>query len=123
MHMNRPAIAVSLAAGALALTACGTNPKPPVAEMAEARTLVSEARPEAVRYAPEPLRQAQAKLARAEEAMAREAYVEARRLAEQAAVDARLAASMAQSERAQMAANEVNASLRTLQQQLERRTQ
>ena len=123
MTMNVPAIAVSLAAGALALAACGTNPKPPVAEMAAARTLVSEARPDAVRYAPEQLREAQAKLARAEEAMAREAYVEARRLAEQAAVDARLASSMAQSERAQMAANEVNASIRTLQQQLERRTQ
>ena len=121
--MNMPAIAVSLAASALALTACGTNPKPPIAEMAEARTLVSQAQPEAVRYAPEELRLAQAKLARAEDAMAREQYEEARRLAQQAAVDARLASSMAQSERAQKAANEVNASIRTLQQQLDRRTQ
>jgi len=92
---------------ALALGACAA-PYKPVAELAAARTTVEHAQPAAARYAPQELRAAQAKLERAEAAMAREDHVEARLLAEQAEVDARLAWSLAESERARRELAEVN---------------
>jgi hypothetical protein len=112
----------ALAAGILALSACASTP-PPHAELASARASVAGAQSVGVRYAPDQLRLAQAKLARAEAAMARENYAEARRLAEQARADARLAESMAESARMQTAAAEVNESIRTLRQELQRRAQ
>ena len=56
-------------------------------------------RPVAHRYAQPELKLAQAKLARAEQAMTREDWRAARRLAEQAEVDARYAWALAESER------------------------
>jgi hypothetical protein len=91
--------------------------------MAAARAAVSQAQPAAERYAPEALRSAQAKLNSAEGAMARKEYVLARRLAEQAEVDAKLASSMAENERSRRAVAEVNQGIETLKQQLERRSQ
>jgi hypothetical protein len=92
---------------ALALGACTTTPAPD-AEIAAARAMLSQAQPAASQYAPGELRAAQAKLERAEAAMAREDHVEARLLAEQAEVDARLAWSLAESERARRELAEVN---------------
>ena len=112
----------ALALGAFALAACASTP-PPTAEMAAARASVAGAQSIGARYAPDQLRMAQTKLQDAEAAMAREDHERARRLAEQASVDARLAQSMAESERMQTAAAEVNQSIRTLKQQLDGRTQ
>lgn len=89
--------ALTLAAS-LTLAACATA-SPPGAELAAARAAVIHAEPAAWRYAPAELRLAQDKLARAEQAAAREQWREARRLAEQAEVDARYAWSLAESER------------------------
>lgn len=111
------AIALTLALGACAA------PYKPVAELAAARTMVSNAQPAAARYAPQELRAAQAKLARAEAAMAAEEYEAARRLAEQAEVDAKLAWSIAESERARQAVAELNQSIDVLQKELERSPQ
>jgi hypothetical protein len=87
---------------ALALAGCATASRPD-AELAAARSAVIQAEPSAWRYAPAELRLAQGKLARAEQAMALEQWPEARRLAEQAEVDARLAASIADNERSRAA--------------------
>ncbi len=107
---------------ALVLGACAA-PYKPVAELAAARTTVEHAQPAAARYAPQELRAAQAKLERAEAAMAAEDYEAAHRLAEQAEVDAKLAWSIAESERARRAVAELNQSIDALNQQLQRRSQ
>lgn len=78
-------------ASTLGLNGCASGP-PPRQEMAVADFAVNEAEEaEASRYAPVDLRSARNKLGAAERAMAEGDYVEARRLAEQALVDAQLA--------------------------------
>lgn len=111
--------AAALVAGALA--GCGSNP--PVAEMSAARTMVGQAEPEAARYAPELLRQAQAKLASAEAALKNGDNDEAKRLAEQAQADARLASASAENQRTQQAVADLDKSLEALKQEANRRSQ
>jgi len=83
----------------LALAACATSSPPPDTDLAAARTAMLQAEPVAHRYAPAELRVAQDKLARAEQAMTRDDWREARRLAEEAEVDARYARALAEHER------------------------
>lgn len=82
----------------LALAACAAA-SPPKDELTAARAAVIRAEPLAHRYAQPELHLAQGKLARAEQALQREDWTEARRLAEQAEVDARLASAVAENER------------------------
>lgn len=82
----------------LALAACATG-SPPDADLAAARAALLQAEPVAHRFAEPELRLAQAKLARAEQAMSRDDWREARRLAEEAQVDARYAWALAENER------------------------
>lgn len=103
--MKKLLSAMPLAAVAL-LAGCETTP-PPNAEMSAARAMVAQAAPEASQFAPAELRAAQAKLERAEALYARQQYVDAQLLAEQAEVDAKLAWTMARSERAQRELAEV----------------
>ena len=91
---------------AAALAGCASTP-PPDAEMSAARAMVAQAQPAASQYAPGELRAAQGKLERAEALYAREQFADARLLAEQAEVDAKLAWSLAQSERARRELAEV----------------
>jgi hypothetical protein len=91
-----------------ALAGCATNTPAPVAEMNAARAMVSQAHPAASQYAPNELRAAQMKLERAEAAMARDKHTEARILAEQAEVDAKLAWTIADAERAKQELAGVN---------------
>ncbi|MGQ0750376.1 MAG: DUF4398 domain-containing protein, partial [Betaproteobacteria bacterium] len=100
-----------------ALAACASTP-PPVGELAAARAVVSQVETAGARYAPHQLRIAQNKLARAEAAMANEDHERARRLAEQAEVDARLARSLAESEQAREALAEVQRGTQALKQEL-----
>ena len=86
----------------LALAACAGTP-PPDADLTAARAAILQAEPIAHRYAQPELRLAQAKLARAEQAAARDDWREARRLAEEAEVDARYAWALAENERARRA--------------------
>ena len=81
------------------LLACATSSPPPDADLAAARAALLQAEPAAHRYAPAELRIAQDKLARAEQAMSHDDWAEARRLAEEAEVDARYAWALAENER------------------------
>jgi hypothetical protein len=83
----------------LAFAACATS-SPPNVDLAAARAALLQAEPVAHRYAAAELRGAQEKLARAEQAMARDDWTQARRLAEEAEVDARYAWALAENERA-----------------------
>lgn len=107
---------------ACSLAACATTP-PPTEQLAAARAMVSQAQPAAGREAPLELQTAQAKLGRAEDAMQRGDYEIARRNAEQAEVDARVAWTAAESARAQRAAGEVERGIQALREELGRKSQ
>jgi hypothetical protein len=112
------------ASGALliGLTACASVP-PPTEQMAVARTSVSQAQTAtATEHAPLELRTAQSKLDQAEAAMRSEDYLKAKRLAEQAEVDAKLAWARAETAKTKKAVEELEAGIRTLHQELQRRT-
>jgi hypothetical protein len=103
----------------LALAACAGAA--PTEELAAARAALVQAQPVAAKEAPAELQAAQAKLARAEDAMRRGDNDAARRLAEQAEVDAKLAWTTAESARSQRAATELERSLQALRDELGRK--
>ncbi len=80
------------------LAACASEP-PPTAELASARAAVEHAGAVVAQYAPNELAAAQAKLKLADGALARGDYLRARRLAEEAEVDAQLAWALSENER------------------------
>lgn len=99
------AVAIVVAA---ALAACGTTP-PPREALAAADLAVREAdESEAGTHAPAPLRRARDKLEQARAAMQAEDHLRARRMAEQALVDAQLAEAQARSAIAQEQVSEMH---------------
>lgn len=112
--------------GALAvatlLAACSSLP-PPVEQMAVTRATVERvsSAPNAVDAAPVELSQAREKLARAERAMNDKDYVAARRLGAEAEADARVAESRASAMRGERALKEIRDSIRSLQDEINRR--
>lgn len=111
------AIAVALAM----LAACATAPPAPTEQFAVSRAAVADAvSAGGAEFAPVALRSAQDKLDRANAAMAAGDYRDARRYAEDAEVDAKLAAATARSRKAERALAEVEAGIRTLREELAR---
>jgi hypothetical protein len=108
-----------LTAATAALGACASTP-PPTEELALARAAVEQAQQPAARHAPDQLLSAQRKLAAAEAAARDEKYDEARRLAEEAEADARLAWAIAESSQARQSLKQVQESIATLKQELSR---
>jgi hypothetical protein len=102
------------------VAACASTP-PPTDQLAAARVMVNQAEPRAAKDAPLELQTAQAKLGRAEDAMQQGEYEIARRNAEQAELDAKLAWTVAERVRAERAETEVNRGIETLRQEIERR--
>jgi Domain of unknown function (DUF4398) len=116
---SKPGTAMIGAGMALGLAACASGPAPE-AEMARADLAVSEAEEaDAATHAPGPYVLARDKLARAHEAVADGDNLEARRLAEQAAVDAELGEAQARSEVARQNAEELRANIRTFREELD----
>jgi len=116
--MKKTSLLIAALAGA-ALGACANTP-PPRDEVALARAAVAQAEQPAARHAPDQLLTAQRKLTLAEEAMRKEDYERARRLAEEAEVDARLAMAMSESRQTQESLKQVQESIATLKQELVR---
>lgn len=110
------------AAACLTLAACATT-EPPLAQLSAARSMVGQAQSLASRYAQAELRSAEAKLARAEAAYRDSDWTTARRLAEQAEVDASLALSVAENERSRRASAELAQSIDQLKRELGGRPQ
>jgi hypothetical protein len=108
-----------LTAATAALGACASTP-PPTEELALARAAVEQAQQPAARHAPDQLLSAQRKLAAAEAAARDEKYDQARRLAEEAEADARLAWAIAESSQARQSLTQVQESIATLKQELSR---
>jgi Domain of unknown function (DUF4398) len=114
-------LAVSLVCSALCGAAGCSSVSPPVDKIAAADLAVRQAETStASQYAPLPLRMAREKLEAARRAMDEEEYQDARRLAEQALVDAQLAQETAASAKARAAAEELQQSIETLRQEAQR---
>lgn len=115
-------ICVSLAALFL-IAGCASIPAP-TEQMAVSKAAVTSANSAGGNeFAPIPLKSAMEKMDAAERAMAQEDYQQARQLAEQAQVDAQLAAATARSAKAQKAASELQEDNRVLRQEIERKAQ
>lgn len=114
-------IGVTIAAVML-VAGCASVPAP-VEQMAISREAVSNASSAGGNeFAPLQLKSAMEKMDAAEKAMVAKDYVRARQLAEQAQVDAQLAASMARSAKAKKAADELQEGSRILRQEIDRKT-
>lgn len=111
----------ALALGTLA--ACSSTPAP-TEEMALARATVTRvaAAPATATTAPADLQRAQEKLILAEKAMAQQDYRNARRLATEAEVDARVAETRADAARNATNLAQVQDSIRALQEEINRRS-
>ncbi len=113
-----PFRAITLLLLSLSLYACASTPAP-VGSVAKAETAVEQAREaKADEHAPLLLRSASQKADDARAAMKRKDYTQARRLAEEAQIDAELAQQTALSARAQQAASELRNSLELLRREL-----
>jgi hypothetical protein len=106
----------------IGLAACASDPAPE-AELAAAEVAVDQAeQANAPAQAPGPYELARDKLERARDAMEDGENLEARRLAEQALVDAQLAEAEARSEVARQNAADLRATIETLQDEIARAT-
>lgn len=108
---------------ALILSACAGLPAP-TEQIAVSKVAVSNAvSAGSNEFAPLPLKLAMDKMDNAERAMTAEDYLLARRLAEQAQVDAQLAAATSRSVKAQKAASALQESNRVLRKEIDRNAQ
>ena len=109
-------------AGALVFLVGCSGIEPPRAQMAKAEMALRQSRQsDAPQHSPLELRKATEKLNRARQAMADEEYLLARRLAEQAVVDAQLAEAKARSLEAQRMTRELRESIEALRREVERK--
>lgn len=108
---------------AATLAACSSTP-PPTEEMAVGRSTLQRvsAAPKVAADAPVELQRAREKFVQAEKAMSDKEYVQARRLATEAAVDARLAESKADAATSAAAMQQVQDGIRALQEEINRRS-
>src|SRR5690606_31253762 len=115
-HYTKAAALIPLTVAVLA--GCSTM-EPPREELVQAQTHMQSAKSEnADNYAALSMKRAQDKITQAEKAMKEKEYEEAKRLAEQAAADARLAKATAQTEKLKQALQEVNKNLDALRTEL-----
>ncbi len=106
--------------GLIGATGC-SSVQPPTATVSQAELAIREAdQSKASQYAPLELRKAREKFNEAERAMRNEEYLKARRLSEQALVDARLAEVKAESEIARHNAAELQKAIKSLRAEAER---
>ncbi|NOS88107.1 MAG: DUF4398 domain-containing protein [Methylococcaceae bacterium] len=112
----------AVATVALLLNACSIAP--PTEQMAMSKMAVRNATSAGgTEYAPVALRSAMEKMDAAERAMTAQEYTQARHLAEQAQVDAQLAASTARTAKAQKAATALQEDNRVLRKEIDRNAQ
>lgn len=112
-----------ITASALFIVSCAGVPAP-TEQMAVSKVAVSNATSAGGNeFAPLQLKSAMEKMDGAERAMVAENYLQARQLAEQAQVDAQLAATTARSVKAQKAAGALQEGNRVLRQEIDRNAQ
>ena len=113
-------LGVPLLCGVLGVSACSAS-RPPLESLSTAELAVRRASDGgAAQYAPLELRTAREKLDGAKRAIDSEEYDQARRLAEQAQVDARLAETKADAERAHQTVEQTRKNIEALRHETER---
>lgn len=123
LKSNQAMRRIGMAVAAVALMAGCASTSAPTEQMAVSKAAVSNAMSAGGnQFAPMQFKSALDKMDAAEKAMAEENYELALRLAEQAEVDAKLAAEMARSAKAQQAADELQEDIRVLRQEIDRQT-
>ena len=111
---------VPLAATVIGAGGC-SSVQPPTGTISQAQLAIREAEQnKAAQHAPLELRKAREKLNQAEQAMRNEEYLTARRLSEQALVDARLAEVKAESDIARQNAADLQKAIKSLRAEAER---
>ena len=116
-------VAGVIGCAAVLMAGCASSGPKPTEQIAVSKSAVANA--EAAggnEYAPVEMRTAQDKMDRAHRAMDKEDYVNARWLAEEAQVDARLAEKKAQSAKAQKAAIVMGDDIRVLRDEINRKS-
>ena len=112
----------AIGCAAVLIAGCASVP-PPTEQMAVSKSAIANAvSAGGSEYAPLEMRAAQEKMDRANRAMAKEDFEDARRLAEAAQADARLAEKKAQSAKAQKAASVTQDDIRVLREEMNRKT-
>lgn len=107
--------------GLLFLAACASTP-PPSDKLANVGMAIQRAREsEAQKYAPLELKLAVEKYEKAKDAVEEEEYDRARRLADEALIDAQLAESKAKAEKQKKIAQDMQESVETLREELKRK--
>lgn len=120
-RISRACRPMLIAVSAVIAVGCTGNIKPPQSELSKAELAVNQAADsQAPQVEPVEFRKAREKLDEAKAAMNLEKYEEARRLAEQALVDAQLAEARAQAADARRAAEELRETIEKLRQEAER---
>lgn len=120
--LARLGVPAALLGALLLLGACASTPAP-TEQMAVTGAAVSSATSAgAPELAPAEMQTARDKFERAKTAMTKEDYDSARRLAEEAQVDAQLAEAKARSEQARKASDELQRGIRVLREELERKS-
>ncbi len=123
LKSNQTMRRIGTAAAAIVLLAGCASTEAPTEQMAVSRAAVSNAMGAGGNeFAPVQIKSAMDKMDAAEKAMAAEDYELALRMAEQAEVDARLAAEKARSTKAQQAAAALQEDIRVLRQELDRQS-
>jgi hypothetical protein len=116
----RKYLMVPLTAAFIGVSGC-SSVQPPTGTVSQAQLAIRQAdQSKASQYAPVELSKAREKFNDAEKAMRNEDYVKARRLSEQALVDARLAEVKAESEIARQNAAELQKTIQSLRAEAER---
>ena len=112
----------AIGCAAVLIAGCASVP-PPTEQMAVSKSAIANAvSAGGSEYAPVEMRAAQEKMDRANRAMAKEEFEDARRLAEAAQADARLAEKKAESAKAQKAASVTQDDIRVLREEMNRKT-
>ena len=112
----------AIGCAAVLVAGCASIP-PPTEQMAVSKSAIANAvSAGGSEYASVEMRAAQDKMDRANRAMDKEDYENARRLAEEAQVDARLAEKKAQSAKAQKAASVTQDDIRVLREEMNRKS-
>lgn len=102
-------------------TACASSKPPPTDTMARTQAAINQAEQVGARnYAPLQVRDAKKKLDEAKKLVEQKKYGKAKRLAEEAEVDAELAQTKTLSEKAQKAVKELKKSIQTLKEEIAR---
>jgi len=120
IHASRLCAAAAIA-GFLSLSACATAPQPPTQALQAAESAIASAEQDRVAdYASAELRQAREKLSAARAEVRNEEMVKARYLAEESRVHAQLAAAQAEEIKAKAVNDDMQKSIDTLKQEMQR---